>query len=320
MAERTTPAARATASSRSGSKWRCSAPTSTTRCRHRRPRAAGRARRPQAGAPAGPLRDVRRRLPARPRLQQVRPRRRRRHGSVPPARRHRDLRRPGAPGAALVVALSAGRRQRQLRLARQRPGRGRCATPSAGCSRWRWRCCATSTRTPSTSARTTTAGSRSRSCCRAGSRTCWSTARRDRGRDGHQHPAAQPARGLQRRSSGSSAHPDAQRRGAARGADRADPRSRLSHRRADRRPATGSTTPTAPGAGRRGCAPSWRSRRSRGAPSLVVTELPYQVNPDTLAEKIAELVKDGRVGGISDIARRVAASAPASGSLSCCKP
>ncbi|SDB88697.1 DNA gyrase subunit A [Sanguibacter gelidistatuariae] len=34
---------------------------------------------------------------------------------------------------------------------------------------------------------------------------------------------------------------------------------------------------------------------------LVVTELPYQVNPDTLALKIAELVKDGRVQGIADI-------------------
>lgn len=34
---------------------------------------------------------------------------------------------------------------------------------------------------------------------------------------------------------------------------------------------------------------------------LVVTELPYQVNPDTLAQKIAELVKEGRLQGIADI-------------------
>ncbi|SEN43588.1 DNA gyrase subunit A [Actinacidiphila rubida] len=34
---------------------------------------------------------------------------------------------------------------------------------------------------------------------------------------------------------------------------------------------------------------------------LVVTELPYQVNPDNLAQKIADLVKDGRVGGIADV-------------------
>ena len=34
---------------------------------------------------------------------------------------------------------------------------------------------------------------------------------------------------------------------------------------------------------------------------LVVTELPYQVNPDNLASKIADLVKEGRVQGIADI-------------------
>lgn len=38
-----------------------------------------------------------------------------------------------------------------------------------------------------------------------------------------------------------------------------------------------------------------------GRMSLVVTELPYQVNPDTLARKIAELVKLGRLQGIADI-------------------
>ena len=38
-----------------------------------------------------------------------------------------------------------------------------------------------------------------------------------------------------------------------------------------------------------------------GRTQLVVKELPYQVNPDSLAEKIAELVKDGRIGGIADI-------------------
>src|SRR4051812_48103470 len=34
---------------------------------------------------------------------------------------------------------------------------------------------------------------------------------------------------------------------------------------------------------------------------LVVTDLPYQVNPDNLALKIAELVKDGKIGGIADV-------------------
>jgi DNA gyrase subunit A len=39
----------------------------------------------------------------------------------------------------------------------------------------------------------------------------------------------------------------------------------------------------------------------QGRTCLVVTELPYQVNPDNLALKIAELVKDGKVSGIADI-------------------
>ncbi len=39
----------------------------------------------------------------------------------------------------------------------------------------------------------------------------------------------------------------------------------------------------------------------QGRQCLVVTELPYQVNPDSLAQKIAEHVKDGRLQGIADI-------------------
>ena len=39
----------------------------------------------------------------------------------------------------------------------------------------------------------------------------------------------------------------------------------------------------------------------QGRQCLVVTELPYQVNPDALAEKIAMLVKDGKMAGIADI-------------------
>lgn len=39
----------------------------------------------------------------------------------------------------------------------------------------------------------------------------------------------------------------------------------------------------------------------QGRTCLVVTELPYQVNPDNLAIKIADLVKDGKLGGIADI-------------------
>jgi DNA gyrase subunit A len=40
---------------------------------------------------------------------------------------------------------------------------------------------------------------------------------------------------------------------------------------------------------------------SRGRTCLVITELPYQVNPDNLALKIAELADSGKVQGISDV-------------------
>jgi len=39
----------------------------------------------------------------------------------------------------------------------------------------------------------------------------------------------------------------------------------------------------------------------QGRTCLVVTELPYQVNPDNLALKIAELVKEGKLEGIADV-------------------
>ncbi|MFF2657525.1 DNA gyrase subunit A [Kitasatospora sp. NPDC058032] len=39
----------------------------------------------------------------------------------------------------------------------------------------------------------------------------------------------------------------------------------------------------------------------QGRQCLVITELPYQVNPDNLALKIADLVKDGRIAGIADV-------------------
>jgi len=40
---------------------------------------------------------------------------------------------------------------------------------------------------------------------------------------------------------------------------------------------------------------------ARGRQTLVVTELPYQVNPDNLASKMADLVNERRVEGIADI-------------------
>ena len=66
--------------------------------------------------------------------------------------------------------------------------------------------------------------------------------------------------------------------------------------------------------GRRGIEEAYRTGRGsitmravveveeiQGRQCLVVTELPYQVNPDNLAQKIAELVKDGRISGIADV-------------------
>jgi DNA gyrase subunit A len=67
--------------------------------------------------------------------------------------------------------------------------------------------------------------------------------------------------------------------------------------------------------GRRGIAEAYRTGRGsitmravveveedrRGRTCLVVSELPYQVNPDNLVLKIAELVKDGRITGIADV-------------------
>ena len=40
---------------------------------------------------------------------------------------------------------------------------------------------------------------------------------------------------------------------------------------------------------------------AKGRTILVVTELPYQVNPDNLIESIAELVRDGKLAGIAEI-------------------
>ena len=77
---------------------------------------------------------------------------------------------------------------------------------------------------------------------------------------------------------------------------------RLPHPRADRRAAGDPGRLPHRVVARSGCARWSRSRRTpRGRPCLVVTELPYQVNPDNLAERVAELVKEGKLTGIADI-------------------
>ncbi|WP_308206898.1 DNA gyrase subunit A [Actinoallomurus rhizosphaericola] len=66
--------------------------------------------------------------------------------------------------------------------------------------------------------------------------------------------------------------------------------------------------------GRRGIEDAYRTGRGlitmravveveeiQGRTCLVVTELPYQVNPDNLALKIAEQVKEGKISGVADV-------------------
>ena len=90
-------------------------------------------------------------------------------------------------------------------------------------------------------------------------------------------------------------------RGAAGRAHRADQGPRLPQRRAHRRPpghrAGLPHRPRLdhPARGR-------RDRRGRQGPHLlVISELPYMVNPDNLALKIAELADSGRIQGIADV-------------------
>lgn len=52
---------------------------------------------------------------------------------------------------------------------------------------------------------------------------------------------------------------------------------------------------------------------AKGRQCLVVTELPYQVNPDNLALSIAESVKEGRITGIADVRDELVPGRPAAG-------
>ena len=186
---------------------------------------------------------------------QVRARRRRRDGQVPPARRHRDLRRPGPAGPALVDAVPAGRPARQLRLPGQRPGRGaavhRVQDGAAGHGdgpRHR----RGDRRLPRQLRRPHPGADRPAGPVPepAGQRQ-----RRDRGRHGDEHPAAQPARGRRRRP----VAPGPPGGGARRSCSR---RSSSASTARTSRPAprswagAASRTPTAPGAARSRCAPS----------------------------------------------------------------
>ena len=79
-------------------------------------------------------------------------------------------------GAAVVDAAIRSSTAKATSARRATTRRPLCATPSAGWRRWRWRWCATSTGHRRLPAQLRRRGSRSRWSCRAGSRTCSSTA------------------------------------------------------------------------------------------------------------------------------------------------
>ena len=167
---------------------------------------------------------------------------------------------------------------------------------------WRWRCCGTSTRTPSISVpnydgraqEPTILPSRIPNLLvngsRRASRSAWPpTSRRTTcGRSPQavqwclEHPEADEADDPRRA--------DQDRQGPGLPDRRPDRRHQRDRGRLPHRPRLD---------------PDARRGRGRGGPRgrtcLVVTELPYQVNPDNLAERIAELIKEGKLAGIADI-------------------
>ena len=166
--------------------------------RDRRARAARRPRRPQAGPPPRALRDARPRAAAQPPLPQVGLHRRRGDGQVPPARRLGDLRHARAHGAGLLPALPADRRPGQLRLDRRRPG-GRDALHRGPPRPPRDRAAARHRgRHGRLRAQLRREPERAAGPAGAVPEPARQRVVGDRGRDGDQHPAAQPARGDRR--------------------------------------------------------------------------------------------------------------------------
>ena len=123
---------------------------------------------------------------------------------------------------------------------------------------------------------------------------------RHRGRHGDQHPAAQPARGRRPARCGRSRTPTPRRE-------------ELLEALMERIP--GPDFPThAQILGTRGIKDAYRTGRGsitmravvnveeiQGRTCLVITELPYQVNPDNVAVKISDLAREGKITGIADI-------------------
>ena len=256
-------------------------------------RPARRPRRPQAGAAPDPLPDGRHGPAPGPRAREVGARRRRGHGQAAPARRHRDLRRDGPHGAAVLAAPAAGRRARQLRLARRRPGRPAVhrGAPRAGRAGDDRRA---STRTSSTSCPNYDNKLTQPEVLPAAiPNLLVNGASRHRGRHGDEHGAAQPRRGRR----GGPAPRRAPRRDA-RGPHALRARPRPAHGRQDRRPRRRPRRLPRPAAAR--SAPA-RPPGSRTSPpkrkGIVITELPYLVGPEKVIEKIKEGVQSKKLSG-----------------------
>ena len=211
------------------------------------------------------------------------------------------VRRPGAAGAAVVAAVSARARAGQLRLARATTALPPTGTPRPRWRRSPWRWSGTSTKTPSIS--------------------------QDNYDGRTQEPTVLPARFPNLLVNGSvgiavgmatNIPPHNLREvvgGRALGARApAKPRAKSCSRRSSQR-VKGPDFPTgAQILGVKGIQDAYRTGRGsitmravvnveelQGRTCLVVTELPYQVNPDNLAIKIADLVKEGKLAGIADI-------------------
>jgi len=163
--------------------------------------------------------------------------------------------------------------------------------------RWRWSCCATSTARRSISCRTSTGTSSNRWCCRAATPTCWSTVAAG--------IAVGMATNIPPHNLGEIIdatthyldHPEA---------TTAD---LMKFVKAPDFP-TGATI-----MGRQGIRDAYETGRgsikvravatveegTQNRSNIVVTELPYQVNKARLAEKIADLVRTGKIKDIADV-------------------
>ena len=144
--------------------------------RDRRPRAARRARRPQARAPAHPVRHARAGPDLRRKPTASAPRSSAKSSANSIRTASAGLRRAGAHGAVLQHALSAGRRAGKLRLGRRRSARGHAVHRSAPGAHQRRAARRHRKRNRRFHSELRRDRARNPSSCRRASRTCWSMA------------------------------------------------------------------------------------------------------------------------------------------------